>query len=372
MKILFLLPHCSTGGMPQYVLKMVQTLDSQVDIVGVVECHNLTNDYVVQRKKMPHLVQINGDGQKIFDLIEKHQPDIVHCQEYPESFLSKENLVKLYNKDRKYRVLVTVHGSLTRRKDFKYIPDGFVAVSNWQKELWEKEFPECPVDIWEYPIEDLKPSIEEKEAAKKVLYNNMLNAKVTSNKPKHILNVGLFTPGKNQGELFEIARKDTDNYYHFVGNTAPNFESYWRPLLKNKPDNCIIWGERDDVDLFYKACDEMYFTSKLELNPICVKEALSYGLPITMRRLHTYLSDYDNNPLVTFIKDEQPINNNDDFLSKKALTLIKGLIDIIHLARRKENNRKNHVFAEELRLKCKELGVILKDNNDGTTDWKLI
>ena len=116
-----------------------------------------------------------------------------------------------------------------------------------------------------------------------------------------ILNVGLFTPGKNQGELFEIARKNPDNDYHFIGNQAPNFRDYWEPLMKNKPDNCIIWGERTDVDMFYQAADEFYFTSKFELNPLVIKEALSWRLPVKMYKLPTYLDDYDNNPLVTYL-----------------------------------------------------------------------
>ena len=82
-----------------------------------------------------------------------------------------------------------------------------------------------------------------------------------------------------------------------------NFESYWGPIMKHKPDNCIIWGERNDVDKFYKASDMFYFSSKLELNPLSIKEALGYGLPSIFRKLHTYLDSYDNNELVTYIDD---------------------------------------------------------------------
>jgi len=47
-----------------------------------------------------------------------------------------------------------------------------------------------------------------------------------------------------------------------------------------------------------------YFSSKLELNPLSVKEALSYKLPSIFRKLYTYLDTYDNNPLVTYIDDD--------------------------------------------------------------------
>jgi hypothetical protein len=74
--------------------------------------------------------------------------------------------------------------------------------------------------------------------------------------------------------------------------------------MKHKPENCVIWGERNDVDTFYAASDMFYFSSKLELNPLSIKEALSYNLPSIFRKLHTYLDTYDNNPLVTYIDDD--------------------------------------------------------------------
>ena len=83
---------------------------------------------------------------------------------------------------------------------------------------------------------------------------------------KHIINVGLFTSGKNQGELIEYAKKLKGEkiVFHFIGNQAPNFEPYWGPLMKDLPSNCKIWGERSDTDLFYQAADLMVFTSKME------------------------------------------------------------------------------------------------------------
>ncbi len=55
---------------------------------------------------------------------------------------------------------------------------------------------------------------------------------------------------------------------------------------------------------FYAACDLFYFSSTLELNPLSIKEALSYKLPCIFRNLHTYLDTYDNNSLVTYINDD--------------------------------------------------------------------
>jgi len=128
--------------------------------------------------------------------------------------------------------------------------------------------------------------------------------------------VGLFSVGKNQSEIFDVARL-LEKYkikFHFVGNQAMNFEDYWKPLMDFKPKNCIVWGERDDTDMFYKACDLFYFSSTLELNPLSIKEALSYGLPSIFRRLHTFLDTYDNTDLVTYIDDD--IHNTKNLLQE--------------------------------------------------------
>lgn len=291
MKLLYLIPHCSTGGMPQYLLKQIEEFKDSFDIT-VIEVNFYGNLYVVQRNKIKKLVSfqsLHGNQDTIKDVLDDISPDIIHCQELPESFLKPQSLDILYDKNRKWSVVVTTHSSLTKGSDFTHIPDRIVAVNNWQKELFLKDMHYCDVDVWEYPIEDKSP---DKEGSRSIL---------GIPEGYHVLNVGLFTPGKNQGELFEIARHNPDITYHFVGNQAPNFQSYWGPLMENKPDNCVVWGERDDVDLFYQACDEMYFMSKFELNPLCIKEALSYGMHVKMYKLPSYGTDYDNNPLVNYL-----------------------------------------------------------------------
>ena len=43
--------------------------------------------------------------------------------------------------------------------------------------------------------------------------------------------------------------------------------------MSDIPSNVKIWGERNDVDTFYAASDMFYFSSKLELNPLSIKES---------------------------------------------------------------------------------------------------
>ncbi len=295
-KLLYVCPHLSTGGQPQYTYKQINHYlnDFQIE---VVEINNSGGDaYVVQKNRIKSLVPVHtlGDNKRaIFDVIRTFQPDIIHFQEIPEYDLAIDIVEKLFSKDRKYFIICSTHGSLTNPSEIMYHPDRYVLVSEWSRQRFEGLGIET--DVWEYPIENY---VFDKEAAQKELGLDPTW--------KHVLNVGLFSPGKNQGEIFAIARQ-LEKYkikFHFVGNQAMNFEHYWKPLMQFKPDNCIIWGERTDVDTFYAASDLFYFSSKLELNPLSVKEALSYKLPSIFRKLHTYLDTYDNNDLVTYIDDD--------------------------------------------------------------------
>ena len=295
-KLLYVAPHLSTGGQPQYLYKQVKEFIKDFDI-QVVEINNSGGDaFVVQKNRIKNLTIVHtlGDDKSlILNVIDEFKPDIIHFQEIPQFDLAPFVLDQIFRKDRPYFIVATTHGSLTTTSDIIYHPDRYVLVSEWSRRKFEGLGVETT--LWEYPIEDYT---FDKEAAQKELGLDP--------EYKHVLNVGLFASGKNQGEIFDVARQ-LEKYkikFHFVGNQAMNFESYWLPLMKHKPDNCIIWGERNDVDTFYAACDMFYFSSKLELNPLSVKEALSYKLPSIFRKLHTYLDTYDNNELVTYIDDD--------------------------------------------------------------------
>lgn len=300
-KLLFVLPHCSTGGMPQFVLKQIQTFKDQYDI-SVIEVSYSGADFVVQRnqiRKISNFISLYGNQENLPVAIDKINPDIVYFEEVPESFLSLPIVSKIYRADRNYKILVTPHGSLTKREDFTYIPDKVVTVSDWQFSKF-KEMLDTDIDIWKYPIEPRHTvSPEEKREARRKLGESLFAERMngtygagTAN--VNVLNVGLFTPGKNQEEIFNDARRYPYNNYHFVGNQAGNFQFYWGPLMANKPLNCIIWRERTDTDLFFQAADEFYFSSKFELMPLVMKEAISWGLPIRAHKLETYGNEFDN------------------------------------------------------------------------------
>ena len=214
---------------------------------------------------MVKLHTLEDDKTKLVDLVKSIKPDIIHFTEIPEHFISTNILDKLWDTKRKYYIVASTHGSGTNPDEIRYQPDRYVLVSEWSR----RKFEHLGIDttVWEYPIDTIE--YDKSEFKKELGFEEDW---------KHVLMVGLFTPGKNQSEIFNIARQ-LEKFkikFHFVGNQAMNFESYWKPLMESKPDNCIIWGERNDVDKFYKASDMFYFSSILELNPLSIKEALGY------------------------------------------------------------------------------------------------
>lgn len=293
-------PHLSTGGLPQYLVKQIETLKEEYDIY-CIEWDSITGGVlVVQRNRIKDLlgdklIELGGDKSSIINIINEINPDVIHFQEIPETFIDASILKIIYRKERDYFIVVTTHSSYTDPSSIKFTADKFILVSEWSKNKFVQNFGEDLCDIWEYPIE--KISYNKRDA--KIELGFDLNK-------KHILHVGLFTHGKNQKEIVELARlcKNDNLVFHFVGNQAENFRGYWEPIMAHFPENCVWHGERDDVDKFYMASDLFYFPSLFELNPLSVKEALSYNLPVMLRNLETYNGSYDNLKHISFDQNE--------------------------------------------------------------------
>jgi glycosyltransferase involved in cell wall biosynthesis len=300
-KLLYIVPHLSTGGMPQYLLKQIETFKNDYE-VQVIEFNHVSSDFVVQRNKILSLCKVHTlyeNKEETLDIIRNEKPDIIHFQEIPETFVSIDILNKIFDNSRTYNIVTTTHSSYTEPSSLLYTADRLVLVSDWSLKKFKSYFTDVECDVWEYPVE--------------LIEYDKVKAKLKLNfdpEYKHVLHVGLFTDGKNQGDIFEIARMCEERGYkikfHFVGNQAGNFQFYWGPLMENKPNNCIIHGERENVSDYYKASDLFYFPSKWELNPLSVKEALSYGLPVFLKKLHTYEDYYDG--IVTYLHDLKHTN----------------------------------------------------------------
>ena len=306
-KLLIITPHLSTGGAPQVTVNKIELLKDSFDIM-VVEWECIAWAFVVQRNRIINLVgdKFKSLGEKkkteLLEIIQEFQPDVISMEEFPEMFMPDDITAQIYHKDTPWKIVETTHDSSFRPEWKRWAPDRFIFVSPYNAFKYVNL--DVPMDIIEYPVN--------KKGRNKVEMQNKLGLDPSY---KHIVTVGLFTPRKNQAYAFEMA-KELEKYkvkFHFLGNQAGNFESYWQPLMQNKPDNCVIWGERDDVSEFLQACDVFFFPSKgdrgnKELNPIAIKEAMEYDIVKLMYNLDVYCNKYNGQKDVMYLTGDITID----------------------------------------------------------------
>ena len=345
IKLLYLTPHLSTGGQPQFVLKRIQELQKFKDQIEIflVEYSLFSNTYVVQRDK---IIDILGEGHffslgdttdtkrkyELIDIIKNNNIDIVHSEEMLEGFESFNKiplplLNQLYSNDRTWKMVETCHNVwFNPQTHKKFNPEAYCFVTPYH--LKETFLNETPIKFLSlYPIENKVTKIlEENEIygdfnqvplIEKIKVRNELGLDMFKT---HVLNVGLWTSGKNQGEGVEVAREliesNPDIEFHFIGNQAPNFEDYWGPIMNNLPSNVKVWGERNDVEKFMTACDVLMFNSTWECNPLVVRESINYGMKILTRDLPQYMGMFDG--YIT------PIEGDVKNISKQLVGLIEN------------------------------------------------
>lgn len=304
-KLLFIAPHLSTGGLPQYLAKKIELLKEDFEIY-LVEWEDCTGGrLVVTKNKIQDLVDsdkfytLYEDKFELFNIINSINPNIIHLEEIPEYFMDGEIANKLYNVDREYYIVETSHDSSMNVNNKLYSPDKFMFVSNWQIDQYKSV--DIPKILVEYPIEYIvRPNRE-----------NALKRLNLNPSKKHILHIGLFTSRKNQKEFFEYAKSLPEYEFHSVGNQADNFKWYWEPLMKDKPSNLTWWDERTDVENFYQSMDLFLFTSRgndndKETMPLVIREALSYQIPQLLYNLEVYQNYFDDYNTINYL-------NFDDF-----------------------------------------------------------
>ena len=322
IKLLYLTPHLSTGGMPQFVLKRIQELQKFKDEVEIflVEYSQFSSTYVVQRNEIIKLLGENhffslGDTTdvdkkyELLDIIKNNNIDILHSEEMMDGFESFNKiplplLNQIYSNDRTWRIVETCHNIwFNPQTHKKFNPDAYCFVTPYHLE--ETFLNETTMKfLSKYPIEnkvseilkecEIYGNFNQVPLIKKIQVRDELGLDMFKT---HVLNVGLWTSGKNQGEGVEIAKtlveSNPDIQFHFIGNQAPNFEDYWGPIMKDLPSNVKVWGERNDVDKFMQACDVLMFNSTWECNPLVIRQSIGYGMKILTRNLPQYMGMFD-------------------------------------------------------------------------------
>lgn len=369
-KLLYITPHLSTGGAPQYLLKKIELLKDEYDISLVEYTDVGGTQFVVQKNRIFDIISpekritLGEDKTQLLDFLDQVQPDIVHLEEIPELFMDNGVATILYDKSRNYTIFETSHDSSQNPNNKRFFPDKFMFVSNWQIDQYKDV--DVPAVLVEYPIE-YKENKNREEACKRL--------GLDPNK-KHIVHVGLFTPRKNQAEFFEYAKALPEYEFHCIGNQAVNFQHYWEPLMRTKPDNLTWWGERNDVDNFYEAADLFLFTSKgnshdKETMPLVIREAISWKLPTLIYNLGVYQNYFDKYPV------EYLIDNKEQNI-KNIKNIMEGFEIISEEVPKKEFNiwydpseQKIHTIYEG-HQNIPEFRIIIRDIDSKATMWKYI
>ena len=153
-KILFIAPHLSTGGLPQFLLKKIQSLINDYEIY-CVEYDDITGGVlVVQRKQLQKICggrfyTLSSNKFELFKLIDDIKPDIIHLEDVAEYFINKDynsntNLLDdLYDPKHPWKIVETPHDHFkwVNHTNKIYKPDGYAfVIGRDQKNFVLKEF----------------------------------------------------------------------------------------------------------------------------------------------------------------------------------------------------------------------------------------
>ncbi len=322
-KLLIIATHLSTGGSPQYLLDFLNYHKSNYSDIKLVEFSNFSSTYTIQKNKIikllgkENLITLgefranpsvwDADKEKLIPLLKQYNPDVVWMNEFPEAYDYKSPPKKvmdvLYSKDRTYKIIETTHNNSFDFKSKIYIPDEFMFCS--EKHIKDSKCIDIPKRIWEVPI--IKKSRPNRE-------NTLMELGLDPSK-YHVLHVGLLHSNKNQKYIFELAEQTTSLQvqYHFIGNHCFLDDIGLTDTQRSLP-NCKLWGERDDVNKFMSCMDLYLFPSKKELNPLTVKEALSWEMEVIANFDKNYTDQYKDLPNFRLIQDTSVIN----FIAEKS------------------------------------------------------
>ena len=309
-KYLFIAGHLSTGGGPKYLEWLIKKIKNEGNIIKVVEWNLYSPNFIIQRNEIIKIVgkdnfisvgcyyeedSVFYDKEKnIKNHINDFAPDYIHLNDLPEQFaikpMSKDFLEFLYKKDRAYQILETCH---TSQFDFNkkiYIPDAFWFCSDYHLKLSKNINVQKKIVEMDLPL-NIRPN-----------RNDTLKELGLDPSYYHVLQVGLFHENKNQKFTFNVAKNLLNKkiIFHFIGNLCYIDECG----IDRNQKNCMIWEERGDVQKFMSCMDLFVMPSLQELNPISIKEALSWNMKCFISDLDVYRDNYKNNKNISFIKDD--------------------------------------------------------------------
>lgn len=343
--------------MPEYLNNKIQKIKDSCDIWIFEKSHE--KSYNTIRKRIESSIGGNKiitwgiQKKKLLDCIRALKPDVIHFEEPCEHFVQDDILEEIFSDDRSYRILETFHDSSIQPEEKRFLPDKFIVVSPWQVKLLQS---------LKVPMEVIEHKLEQKEARNQEVAKKKLGLDPDK---KHVVQIGIFTPRKNQSETINIARLIPDVSFHFIGTLADNFKWYWEPLLRDLPGNCKVWGEREDVNTFYEAADLIIFPSiegfnDKETSPLVLKEAVSWKAPLLMKNTPVYCDMYQESDLIHFMGGSIIYNSN------KILQILGNMETVNNKFVAKFESEENKIVITSLFDGLEEFQVSIKDKDSNT------
>jgi len=118
-----------------------------------------------------------------------------------------------------------------------------------------------------------------------------------------------------------------------------------------------VWGERDDVDLFYQGADLIIFPSiplfnDKETSPLVIKEAISWKSPLLLRNLPVYVDMYQESEHLKFFASDSK-----DEIANQIRTILCSIPN------EKTTNKKN-MFIHRFTPSENKIDIVYIGDND--------
>lgn len=303
MEILLII---TTSEISEFTLNKIQILKDNYVIYAINYNYSFGKS-ISQEKKIVDLLGDNylllsKNKTLLLDIINSINPNIILIEEFGETFIEPSILEVIFSNDRTYKILESTYLIQDNSKMKRWLPDKFAFVSEWSRRTYSHFGVDS--DVIEYPIDE---KLRNKKSA-----IDRLNLDPEF---KHILISESYIPNY----AFDIAKSLIGDkiLFYFIENKHISSD---KDFLRNKPDNCIIWKEKNDIDIFIEAVDLILLTSRNELSPTIIQKSLSYQtVNILMFNLKHYLGKYSKYKNIKYLKNDiesdcltikQILNNN--------------------------------------------------------------
>ncbi len=284
MKIIQIIPTLGSGGAERFVVDLSNELTKQGHQVILCTLYNLDSnkEYAFFKENLNKNIEcINLDKKlgfdsslflKIYTIIKKHKPQVVH------SHLSTLNYLMLAALFLKVKFIHTLHSDA--KKLIKNKGEYFLRKMLYSTKLVK------PIGISEESLDSYHKLYKNDYAG--MIYNGRALPTINQTEDLGIekekydtvfLHVGRYDEAKNQINLVKafnnILKKHPKILLLIIGEGSKEIKL---ELEKYKNDSVLLLGRKTNVDQYMKISDAFILPSIFEGMPISLIEAMSYGL----------------------------------------------------------------------------------------------